>query len=87
MDNQRTILLVALVLIGFLIWQQWRIDQVQQSAPEQATASASATPTVSGSTDVPEAAPAPSASLAAPAGKAVGAKPWRYRLSGTARTG
>ncbi|RMG59980.1 MAG: membrane protein insertase YidC, partial [Gammaproteobacteria bacterium] len=26
MDNQRNILLVALVLIGFLIWQQWRID-------------------------------------------------------------
>jgi len=26
MDNQRNILLIALVVVGFLIWQQWRMD-------------------------------------------------------------
>ena len=62
MDNQRTILLVALVLIGFLIWQQWKIDQMQPTAAPGATAESSpqgqtgqATPTRE---DLPQAGPA-----------------------------
>ena len=61
MDNQRTILLVALVLIGFLIWQQWRIDQAQQAAPQANAATAQTgqgTGTPATRADVPEAGPA-----------------------------
>jgi YidC/Oxa1 family membrane protein insertase len=34
MDNQRNILLIALVVVGFLIWQQWQLDYGPKPAPQ-----------------------------------------------------
>lgn len=34
MDNQRNILLIALVVVGFLIWQQWKLDYGPKPQPK-----------------------------------------------------
>jgi len=34
MDNQRNILLIALVVVGFLIWQQWQLDYGPKPLPK-----------------------------------------------------
>jgi YidC/Oxa1 family membrane protein insertase len=36
MDNQRNILLIALVVVGFLIWQQWQLDYGPKPPPQVA---------------------------------------------------
>jgi len=68
MDNQRNILLIALVVVGFLIWQQWQQDYGPKPAPvsaetprptasDQQVASKTDLPEVSEAAAIPGAAP------------------------------
>jgi YidC/Oxa1 family membrane protein insertase len=69
MDNQRNILLIALAVVGFLIWQQWQMDygpkppQTQSTAVSTAESGTSQNP--ANAQDLPQAVPSDSPGSAA----------------------
>ena len=60
MDNQRPLLYLALIFVGFLIWQAWQQDYGPQPSQSQAEVTQQQD-TAPPAEDVPLAAPAPSA--------------------------
>jgi YidC/Oxa1 family membrane protein insertase len=71
MDNQRNILLIALAVVGFLIWQQWQMDYGPKppQAETQVTSQTTSEPDPSKAMDLPQAVAsdrAGSTSVAAP---------------------
>ncbi|WP_076416419.1 membrane protein insertase YidC [Shewanella sp. UCD-KL12] len=56
MESQRNILLIGLLFVSFLLWQQWQMDQApQQVATESTSVSTSSNATNAHSSDVPDA--------------------------------
>ncbi|WP_394132299.1 membrane protein insertase YidC [Shewanella maritima] len=53
MESQRNILLIGLLFVSFLLWQQWQSDKAPQ--PAQSQVAAQTTPATNYSADVPEA--------------------------------
>ncbi|MCG9698132.1 membrane protein insertase YidC [Shewanella sp. Isolate11] len=54
MESQRNILLIGLLFVSFLLWQQWQTDKNPQQAATTSSVSASPSVTDSHSTDVPD---------------------------------
>jgi YidC/Oxa1 family membrane protein insertase len=64
MDNQRNILLIGLVVIGFLLWQQWQADYGPKPAPVATTTTEQGSVTQeSRPEDLPEATTSTSSSI------------------------
>lgn len=56
MESQRNILLIGLLFVSFLLWQQWQMDQApQQVATETTSVSTTSNATDAHSSDVPDA--------------------------------
>ncbi len=64
MDNQRNILLIGLVVIGFLLWQQWQADYGPKPAPVATTTTEQGSVTqASQPEDLPEATASTSSAI------------------------
>ncbi|MBY6226523.1 membrane protein insertase YidC [Ferrimonas balearica] len=63
MDSQRNLILIGLLFVSFLLWQQWTLDQ----APQAETPAAQTVATADKANDVPQSA----AKSAAPAGATI----------------
>ena len=55
MESQRNILLIGLLFVSFLLWQQWQTDKNPQPVATQSSVVNSPTVTDSHSADVPDA--------------------------------
>ncbi|MFT5235239.1 MAG: YidC/Oxa1 family membrane protein insertase [Shewanella sp.] len=55
MESQRNILLIGLLFVSFLLWQQWQTDQAPQPVATQASSVAASSASDSHSSDVPDA--------------------------------
>ena len=53
MQSQRNLLLIGFLLVTFMLWQSWMVDEAKKNAPPATTVAESSVPTSSTSGDVP----------------------------------